>query len=93
MPIRRKRRLLMLGGTVCLGELAIGGYLYAQSLGNRQSFRTHLRGDCRRRALKLGSLLVGFALSMQQHLGPSKDQARSGPAEATTVIGVFRSGI
>jgi hypothetical protein len=41
MPIRRKRRLLMLGGTVCLGELAIGGYLYAQSLGNRQSFRTY----------------------------------------------------
>jgi hypothetical protein len=41
MHIRRKRRLLMLGGTVCLGELAIGGYLYAQSLGNRQSFRTY----------------------------------------------------
>ena len=40
MPIGRKRRLLILGGTVCLGILAVGGYLYAQSLGNRQPFRT-----------------------------------------------------
>jgi HlyD family secretion protein len=40
MPIGRKRRLLILGGTVCLGVLAVGGYLYAQSLSNRQSFRT-----------------------------------------------------
>src|SRR5437867_4454843 len=39
MPIGRKRRLLILGGTVCLGVLAVGGYLYAQSLSNRQSFR------------------------------------------------------
>jgi HlyD family secretion protein len=40
MPIGRKRRLLILGGTVCFGVLAVGGYLYAQSLSNRQSFRT-----------------------------------------------------
>jgi hypothetical protein len=40
MPIDRKRRLLILGGMVCLGVLAVGGYLYAQSLGNRQSFRS-----------------------------------------------------
>jgi HlyD family secretion protein len=40
MPIGRKRRLLILGGTVGLGVLAVGGYLYAQSLSNRQSFRT-----------------------------------------------------
>ena len=40
MPIGRKRRLVILGGTVCLGVLAVGGYLYAQSLSNRQSFRT-----------------------------------------------------
>jgi len=40
MPIGRKRRLLIIGSAVCLGVLAVGGYLYAQSLSNRQAFRT-----------------------------------------------------
>ena len=40
MPIGRKRRLLIIGSAVCLGVLAVGVYLYAQSLSNRQAFRT-----------------------------------------------------
>ena len=40
MSTGRKRRLLIFGSAVCLGVLAVGGYLYAQSLSNRQSFRT-----------------------------------------------------
>ncbi|HEY4908124.1 MAG TPA: biotin/lipoyl-binding protein, partial [Methylomirabilota bacterium] len=39
MSIGRKRRLLIFGSAVCVGMLGVGGYLYAQSLNNRQAFR------------------------------------------------------
>src|SRR5262249_22893022 len=52
-----------------------------------------LRGEHRRKALKLAPLLEGFALSMHQHPGAFKNKAGSEPVEATTVIGVFRFGI
>ena len=34
-----KRRLVVFGSIVCLGLVAIGGYLYLQHLNSRQSFR------------------------------------------------------